>query len=130
SGGVGRADGRRKSQRPRVRAVGRAIARAGRRNRAGALREAVHGRRWHRSVTPPAGAPRAARRDRARLQLYRSADARPLRERDPVRSRARCGRAARVTKTWFERSPVLAALEEAERRNVPVLLTTDHGAIH
>src|SRR2546430_100957 len=35
-----------------------------------------------------------------------------------------------LTKTWFERSPVLAALEEAERRNVPVLLTTDHGAIH
>src|SRR6266403_3248055 len=35
-----------------------------------------------------------------------------------------------LTKTWFERSPVLAALQEAERRNVPVLLTTDHGAIH
>ena len=35
-----------------------------------------------------------------------------------------------LTRTWFERSPVLAALEEAERRNVPVLLTTDHGAIH
>src|SRR6266699_2230001 len=35
-----------------------------------------------------------------------------------------------LTKTWFERSPVLAALEEAERRNVPVLLTTDHGSIH
>src|SRR5213082_1316346 len=35
-----------------------------------------------------------------------------------------------LTRTWFERSPVLAALQEAERRNVPVLLTTDHGAIH
>src|ERR1051325_1103673 len=35
-----------------------------------------------------------------------------------------------LTRTWFERSPVLAALEEAERRNVPVLLTTDHGSIH
>ncbi|MGH7530220.1 MAG: response regulator [Gemmatimonadales bacterium] len=35
-----------------------------------------------------------------------------------------------LTRTWFERSPVLAALQEAERRNVPVLLTTDHGSIH
>jgi len=35
-----------------------------------------------------------------------------------------------LTRTWFERSPVLAALEEAERRRVPVLLTTDHGSIH
>jgi len=35
-----------------------------------------------------------------------------------------------LTKTWFERSPVLAALQEAERRGVPVLLTTDHGSIH
>jgi len=35
-----------------------------------------------------------------------------------------------LTRTWFERSPVLAALQEAERRGVPVLLTTDHGAIH
>jgi DNA-binding response OmpR family regulator len=35
-----------------------------------------------------------------------------------------------LTRTWFERSPVLAALEEAERRDVPVLLTTDHGSIH
>jgi DNA-binding response OmpR family regulator len=35
-----------------------------------------------------------------------------------------------LTRTWFERSPVLAALEEAERRGVPVLLTTDHGSIH
>src|SRR6266542_76720 len=35
-----------------------------------------------------------------------------------------------LTRTWFERSPVLAALQEAERRAVTVLLTTDHGAIH
>ena len=35
----------------------------------------------------------------------------------------------RLTRTWFERSPVLAALQEAERRGVPVLLTTDHGSI-
>ena len=34
-----------------------------------------------------------------------------------------------LTRTWFERSPVLAALQEAERRGVPVLLTTDHGSI-
>ncbi|HXF96871.1 MAG TPA: bifunctional response regulator/alkaline phosphatase family protein [Gemmatimonadales bacterium] len=35
-----------------------------------------------------------------------------------------------VTRAWFERSPVRAALAEAERRRVPVLLTTDHGSIH
>jgi DNA-binding response OmpR family regulator len=35
-----------------------------------------------------------------------------------------------LTRTWFERSPLRAALEEAERRGVPVLLTTDHGSIH
>lgn len=35
-----------------------------------------------------------------------------------------------LTRTWFVRSPVLAALQEAERRGVPVLLTTDHGSIH
>ncbi|MGH7754051.1 MAG: PglZ domain-containing protein, partial [Gemmatimonadales bacterium] len=35
-----------------------------------------------------------------------------------------------LTRTWFERSPVKAALEEAERRGVPVILTTDHGSIH
>ena len=35
-----------------------------------------------------------------------------------------------VTRAWFERSPVLAALREAERRGVTVLLTTDHGSIH
>src|SRR2546427_13157218 len=35
-----------------------------------------------------------------------------------------------LTRTWFERSPVRAALEEAERRGVSVLLTTDHGSLH
>src|SRR5216110_3193250 len=35
-----------------------------------------------------------------------------------------------LTRTWFERSPVRAALAEAERRGVTVLLTTDHGSIH
>src|SRR6266581_3760248 len=35
-----------------------------------------------------------------------------------------------LTRTWFERSPVLAALQEAERRGVTVLLTSDHGSIH
>src|SRR2546430_2143982 len=35
-----------------------------------------------------------------------------------------------LTRTWFERSPVLAALQEAERRGVTGLLTTDHGSIH
>ncbi|HEU5169837.1 MAG TPA: response regulator [Gemmatimonadales bacterium] len=35
-----------------------------------------------------------------------------------------------LTRTWFERSPLWDALREAERRHVPVLLTTDHGSIH
>jgi DNA-binding response OmpR family regulator len=35
-----------------------------------------------------------------------------------------------VTRTWFEDSPLLKALREAERLGVPVLLTTDHGSIH
>ena len=35
-----------------------------------------------------------------------------------------------LTRTWFERSPLWDALCEAERRSVPVLLTTDHGSIH
>ena len=35
-----------------------------------------------------------------------------------------------LTRTWFERSPLWEALREAERRRVPVLLTTDHGSIH
>jgi DNA-binding response OmpR family regulator len=35
-----------------------------------------------------------------------------------------------LTRTWFERSALIEALKEAERRNVPVILTTDHGSIH
>jgi len=35
-----------------------------------------------------------------------------------------------VTRTWFEDSALFRALKEAERRQVPVLLTTDHGSIH
>jgi hypothetical protein len=35
-----------------------------------------------------------------------------------------------LTRTWFERSALWDALREAERRSVPVLLTTDHGSIH
>lgn len=35
-----------------------------------------------------------------------------------------------LTRTWYERSPLRMALREAERRGVPVLLTTDHGSIH
>jgi len=35
-----------------------------------------------------------------------------------------------LTVTWFERSVLFDALKEAERRNVPVLLTTDHGSVH
>jgi hypothetical protein len=35
-----------------------------------------------------------------------------------------------LTRTWFERSPLWDALREAERRQVPVVLTTDHGSIH
>jgi DNA-binding response OmpR family regulator len=35
-----------------------------------------------------------------------------------------------LTRTWFERSALLDALKEAERRKVSVILTTDHGSIH
>ncbi len=35
-----------------------------------------------------------------------------------------------LTCAWFERSPLRAALVEAERRRVPVVLTSDHGSIH
>ncbi len=35
-----------------------------------------------------------------------------------------------LTRAWFERSPLKAALVEAERRRVPVVLTSDHGSIH
>lgn len=44
---------------------------------------------------------------------------------------ARDGPALRaLTATWFERSALFSALKEAERRSVPVILTTDHGSIH
>jgi DNA-binding response OmpR family regulator len=44
---------------------------------------------------------------------------------------ARDGAALRsLTETWFKASSLMRALREAERRNVPVLLTTDHGSIH
>src|SRR5262249_13989575 len=35
-----------------------------------------------------------------------------------------------LTVTWFERSTLKQSLLEAERRGVPVVLTTDHGSIH
>jgi CheY-like chemotaxis protein len=35
-----------------------------------------------------------------------------------------------LTRTWFQDSALLQSLKEAERRGVPVLLTTDHGSIH
>jgi CheY-like chemotaxis protein len=35
-----------------------------------------------------------------------------------------------LTCAWFERSSLKAALQEAERRGVSVVLTTDHGSIH
>jgi len=35
-----------------------------------------------------------------------------------------------LTCAWFERSTLKAALVEAERRRVPVVLTSDHGSIH
>jgi hypothetical protein len=35
-----------------------------------------------------------------------------------------------VTRTWFQDSALFQSLKEAERRGVPVLLTTDHGSIH
>ncbi len=35
-----------------------------------------------------------------------------------------------LTRAWFQDSSLMRALKEAERRKVPVLLTTDHGSIH
>ena len=35
-----------------------------------------------------------------------------------------------LTRTWFEDSHLMRALKEAERRGIPVILTTDHGSIH
>ena len=35
-----------------------------------------------------------------------------------------------LTQQWFRRSAVFALLQEAARRRVPVVLTSDHGSIH
>jgi DNA-binding response OmpR family regulator len=35
-----------------------------------------------------------------------------------------------LTRTWFRDSALFHALKEADRRRVPVLLTSDHGSIH
>jgi hypothetical protein len=35
-----------------------------------------------------------------------------------------------LTKQWFERSALLSLLREAARRNVSVVVTSDHGALH
>ncbi len=35
-----------------------------------------------------------------------------------------------LSKQWFERSSAFALLREAARRNVPVIVTSDHGSIH
>jgi len=35
-----------------------------------------------------------------------------------------------LTRQWFERSEAFAAIREALRHGVPVLVTTDHGSIH
>jgi hypothetical protein len=35
-----------------------------------------------------------------------------------------------LTRQWFERSEAFAAIREAMRAGVPVLVTTDHGSIH
>ena len=35
-----------------------------------------------------------------------------------------------LTQQWFRRSAAFALLQEAARRRVPVLLTSDHGSIH
>jgi CheY-like chemotaxis protein len=35
-----------------------------------------------------------------------------------------------LTKQWFERSVLLTLLKEAARRQIPVLVTSDHGSIH
>ncbi len=35
-----------------------------------------------------------------------------------------------LTRTWFRDSALFHALQEAERRGVSVLVTTDHGSIH
>ncbi|AMW04224.1 response regulator [Gemmatimonas phototrophica] len=35
-----------------------------------------------------------------------------------------------LTKQWFERSALLSLLREASRRNISVVVTSDHGALH
>ena len=35
-----------------------------------------------------------------------------------------------LTKQWFERSSLLTLLREASRRNISVVVTSDHGALH
>jgi CheY-like chemotaxis protein len=35
-----------------------------------------------------------------------------------------------LSRQWFERSEALAAIREAIRHDIPVLVTTDHGSIH
>lgn len=35
-----------------------------------------------------------------------------------------------LTKQWFERSALAKLLQEASRRRIPVLITSDHGSIH
>jgi hypothetical protein len=35
-----------------------------------------------------------------------------------------------LTKQWFERSALFTLLQEASRRRIPVLITSDHGSIH
>src|SRR5262249_24205431 len=35
-----------------------------------------------------------------------------------------------LPRSWFHDSALMRALREAERRDVPVLITTDHGSIH
>ena len=36
----------------------------------------------------------------------------------------------RLTRQWFERSVLRSLLREAQRRRVPVLVTSDHGSVH
>ena len=35
-----------------------------------------------------------------------------------------------LTQQWFERSALFTLLKEAARKNMPVLITSDHGSIH
>ena len=84
-----------------------------------------------RPAAAAAGAPGAGRRDRAGVQLHRPAHPRPLRERDPVRGGAgHRGAAQPRPAPGSSARRCSPRCEEAERRSVPVLLTTDHGSIH